>query len=513
MPRNESGVYSLPGSYLAVTGQTITAAQHNAPLQDLASDLNAARPQSAGGTGATSIAATTFTATGATTARSFASRGKDFYSIEDFGVVIGSSSDQTAAMQSAVDAMVTDGGGKLWHPGGDVRLEGPVYIKGDNVSIYGADPSFARFVMPTQDGDPLFRWTADTGGGNNPTSFLYGGGMEGIGLLCDGFAQTSAAPLLDVCAHREGFFRNLRIWNPYIGVRFRGSECRFIENIEVEYDPDLYNTTPIGYAAFVFDRNGSGASNFTSASGDYVMRGCSAWSRGVAHAEIPMEYGMRIDYCDGLRMYGNYWRGAEQAGLWAAPASANDRVTGVIDFGSWFDWCVEAAVNVNNAAAAGNCGNMSFNGTRVYGGVSTTLATAYGFAIGNATTGDNVGSTRNVRLNGVHVTNAGLNGVQWRRKVDDGMMQNCRIEGSATRSTAGGASQVAVETSANRTMITNNKIGYDGAQTPGTSASGSGINIKSGATGTFASYNDTRGNASAGVSDAGTSSTVTGNVS
>lgn len=56
MSRNGSGVYSLPGTYEAVSGQTIEAQQHNDPLEDLESDANAARPIVAGGTGAVSAA-------------------------------------------------------------------------------------------------------------------------------------------------------------------------------------------------------------------------------------------------------------------------------------------------------------------------------------------------------------------------------------------------------------------------------------------------------------------------
>lgn len=56
MSRNGSGVYSLPSQYLATTGETITALQHNLPLTDIAADLNAARPVSSGGTGASTAA-------------------------------------------------------------------------------------------------------------------------------------------------------------------------------------------------------------------------------------------------------------------------------------------------------------------------------------------------------------------------------------------------------------------------------------------------------------------------
>lgn len=39
MPSDSNGVYSLPPGYLAVTGETILASQHNPPLEDIASAL------------------------------------------------------------------------------------------------------------------------------------------------------------------------------------------------------------------------------------------------------------------------------------------------------------------------------------------------------------------------------------------------------------------------------------------------------------------------------------------
>lgn len=57
MPRDGSNVYSAPASATAVPGDTIASASHNALVADLVADLNAARPISAGGTGATSASA------------------------------------------------------------------------------------------------------------------------------------------------------------------------------------------------------------------------------------------------------------------------------------------------------------------------------------------------------------------------------------------------------------------------------------------------------------------------
>jgi hypothetical protein len=38
---SSSGVYTLPNRYLAVTGTTIQASQHNPPLEDIAAALTA----------------------------------------------------------------------------------------------------------------------------------------------------------------------------------------------------------------------------------------------------------------------------------------------------------------------------------------------------------------------------------------------------------------------------------------------------------------------------------------
>lgn len=56
MPRNGSGVYSLPSGSLVTDGQAGTASQHNTPLNDLVDDANSARPIVAGGTAATTAA-------------------------------------------------------------------------------------------------------------------------------------------------------------------------------------------------------------------------------------------------------------------------------------------------------------------------------------------------------------------------------------------------------------------------------------------------------------------------
>lgn len=56
MPRDGSGIYSKAAGTTAVSGQTIESAKYNSQVDDMVADLNAARPITAGGTGATTAA-------------------------------------------------------------------------------------------------------------------------------------------------------------------------------------------------------------------------------------------------------------------------------------------------------------------------------------------------------------------------------------------------------------------------------------------------------------------------
>ena len=56
MPRSGAGIFTFPAGSTAVSNTPISSVAHNAILTDLQADLNAPRPVSAGGTGATSPA-------------------------------------------------------------------------------------------------------------------------------------------------------------------------------------------------------------------------------------------------------------------------------------------------------------------------------------------------------------------------------------------------------------------------------------------------------------------------
>lgn len=79
MPRDGSGVYSLPNGYLAVSGQTIVPSQHNPPLEDIGQAITDSVPRngSAGMTGDLPMAGNKITDLGEPTSDADACRLQD----------------------------------------------------------------------------------------------------------------------------------------------------------------------------------------------------------------------------------------------------------------------------------------------------------------------------------------------------------------------------------------------------------------------------------------------------
>lgn len=452
--------------------------------------------------------AQTVTATGGTAARTLADKLGENLSIRDRGVqIVG---DQTGALQEAIDALVAAGGGTIEHPGGPATINGAVYVKGDNIHIVGRNRDDARFIRTATFNGPMFRWTAAANNGRSPTAFLFGGGIRGVGLRCEGFAEDKGSALLDICAVKRWSGLDLYLLNPYLGITLRGAEAE-LERVEIEYETARYGATPTGEAGIVLERNGSGASNFTSASGDYHLSTIRIYYRGTPHQVYPINYGVRTNYCDGCAVSRLYTRGCYEAGTLLSPAAAQDRVTGWRSFREWHDWPLEAGILIQNGVG-GNCGDHIFTQPGVYGGTSATQATAYCGAVGNDGSGDNLGRVYDVEFHAMDFQGAGLNGLQIRDKADDFAAIGGSIQGSASRTVAGGAAQFAIESGAVNPRFIGVQAGWDGLPTRGTSASATGGNIKTGSSGAMVHSCDLRGNA-AGLTNNGANTSIVGNVS
>lgn len=116
------------------SGELVTAAKLNSSVND--ADVNAAE----------------VTATGSTTARTLAARAADFFNVKDWGATGDDSTDDTAAIQAAIDAAESAGGGTVYFPEGIYRIARTVGINdrwgikidSSNVSLRGETGSKLR---------------------------------------------------------------------------------------------------------------------------------------------------------------------------------------------------------------------------------------------------------------------------------------------------------------------------------------------------------------------------------
>lgn len=144
MARNGSGVYSLPSGYVAATGETATAEQHNSPLEDLQTDMNTARPIVAGGTGATTAAAAR---DNLLLSGKVATKGSGYTALTtDRGKVLRFTGAYTLALTAAATlgdgwtvSVVADGGAVTIDPDGSETIDGEatrVIPDGDAATIH-----------------------------------------------------------------------------------------------------------------------------------------------------------------------------------------------------------------------------------------------------------------------------------------------------------------------------------------------------------------------------------------
>ena len=84
MPRDGSGIYTLPAGYLATTGTTIVASQHNAPFEDVRDAITGSLPRNGAAPMTGALAMGTNAITGITTATASGNMtAADFVSTSD----------------------------------------------------------------------------------------------------------------------------------------------------------------------------------------------------------------------------------------------------------------------------------------------------------------------------------------------------------------------------------------------------------------------------------------------
>lgn len=191
MPRDGSGVYSYPSGGAAVSGAAIGSTAYNTRAADVLSDLNAARPISAGGTGATTAGAA-LTALGAQ-ASDATLAALAALSIASGKVIYGTGTDTFALADSVTY------GRSLWNVADEAALKALINAEaGTDFQAYDADTLKSDVAATLSAG-----YLSDSYSGGTVSSGTYTPapqtGQENFQHYTNGGAHTLAPPA-SVCA-------------------------------------------------------------------------------------------------------------------------------------------------------------------------------------------------------------------------------------------------------------------------------------------------------------------------
>ena len=316
--------------------------------------------------------------------RTVESKLQDVVSVKDFGAVGNGVADDTAAIQAAINSIepgaVRPSDGAVYFPPGEYFVTATINIRGDRVDLIGSGRG-STTIKRTDTGayGPTFRFAAS--------------GTETSGVECFSNSISSmkiihtvpgtASEHIRCDAQQEFKLYDLELWNPYVGARIRAGQGT-ITDVQVRYDPTLYTNVPIGYAGFWTQRNGLGATDYSSGAGQYVFTNCKVYTRENPHTYYPNEYSFLINSADGIWLNSCYARGANTDAFSIWPPDQYSRTTGVRTTNCWADWPKEAAFRVKNPFQ-GNVQENTFINCYCYAGSNTALVTRHAFFIGNDT--------------------------------------------------------------------------------------------------------------------------------
>jgi len=169
-----------------------------------------------GGTGVSNASLTPITATGSTTARTLGARAADITNVKDFGAVGNGVTDDTAAIQAAINAAPADS--IVFFPPGQYNISAQIVINKSQLHLLGAGIG-STSIGQNANNAAIFNVTGDYNQ------------IDGFSLIYGANAISGATAIIASGANSQ--YRNIFIANPYIGIEFTGNSGQFINQFQI----------------------------------------------------------------------------------------------------------------------------------------------------------------------------------------------------------------------------------------------------------------------------------------
>jgi hypothetical protein len=151
-----------------------------------------------------------------TTARSLANRFADVVNVKDFGAVGDGVTDDTVAIQAAINSINLLNGGCVYFPNGNYKITSTITILGANIQLHGASPSTEYGSIVNNYASTRIVW-----GNTVNDSSIY---MFSIGDITQGSAVTRRVSFKDIAIDGQDYVSGIMsTWSPEMiieGVSF-----------------------------------------------------------------------------------------------------------------------------------------------------------------------------------------------------------------------------------------------------------------------------------------------------
>lgn len=221
------------------------------------------------------------------TPRSVESRLGDIISVKDYGAVGDGVTDDTAAVQAAIDDVCSSGGGTLYIPAGTYLLSDTLDVTVSNISLMGAGKWDTILYRTTDYGDTISFTGDDTTG-----TLITNINLSDVSFVSEGL--TTSGSHVDMNGVSRVNIDRIYVRDGFIGFTFKGVTAARLSDVYLVFTA-IYGGSEVGRRYAEFD---SAAATYSHpACGDFFLSDFNF--RGNVSNNI-VEYGVLIHSSDGI---------------------------------------------------------------------------------------------------------------------------------------------------------------------------------------------------------------------